>query len=298
MPHAHIVSLQLDGLRLTELGKLRKFKPAQIAQVGKRLGKESVHGHVHELYMKIASKGLNPNTLYVAKYVEFKGKPITEYNGFVNEINVGGDPNVSNKQIGPGIVAYFISREYGVIIMENFLLGRDPKKYSSKYLDDYLGMTGCPAPNSRFVRLTKEVLEKFYRFTEGYHGDLHGSNMQVIVHKATGRVENVYIFDYGAHTLFRNPFKLTQCKSLSSILEFMNAEFENNFAQTPKRNRYIQNGIKHIATNNEEIRRSNARLLPLVLGHEMHSHVTNKKNKSPLTPKAILNFITTVLKLK
>ena len=293
MKQTRLLSLHLDGLKLTEHGKLRKFRPIDIIQVGKRLGKASVHGYVHELYMRTAPKGMNPNTMYVAKYVEFKGtrNPNQEYNGFINEINVGGNPDISNKQIGPGIVAYYESPTdlYGVIIMENFLMGRDPQEYSSIYLSDYLDR-GCPAPNSRFVRLTKDVLEKFYRFTKGYHGDLHGSNMQVVVHKATSRVENVYIFDYGAHKRFRNPLALSKCKTLSNILDYINSEFENNFARTHYRNRRISDGLKIIVKNNEEARRSNARLLPLVLGN-MYSHIRSKKKNSPATPTSILSAL-------
>ena len=294
MPSSRLLSLHLDGLKLTDIGKMRKFKPIDVVEAGKRLGKPSVHGYVHELYMRNAPKGMNPNTLYVAKYVEFKGSnnPNIEYNGFINEIIVGGDPNISNKRIGPGIVAYYVSPtdSHGVIIMDNFLMGRDPQEYASIYLADFLDR-GCPAPNSRFVRLTKDVLEKFYRVTKGYHGDLHGSNMQVIIHKATARVENVYVFDYGAHKRFRNPFALSKCKSLSSILDFINSEFENNYARQKYGNRFISGGLKHIATNYEEIRRSNAKLLPLVFG-DTYSHITSKKkNNSPATPKSILSVL-------
>ena len=266
-----IPHLQLDAMTLTKAAKEKCFSQKNVIGIGKRLGGTSVHGAVFEIYMKPESvaRGQHPNTLYVAKFVPIASSqfPTNERNSFITEVNVGSNPELSKQEVGPSIVAYYMSKnkgpgEYGVYIMDNFLKGKDPTLYSSKYLYTHIENT-CPRSNSLLVKKLRENVIKFYKITGGYHGDLHGNNIQVVKNIRTNEVKHVYIFDYGSHTKFRARNYMKRCNTLAGALSLVNKEFTAN-ATNPKRKTgtVVQyQGMPVIYSNNRQGRMANRNLL-------------------------------------
>jgi hypothetical protein len=72
-----------------------------------------------------------------------------------------------------------------------------------KYLKDENGFYICPSANNPLYPILRETLINFYNVTKGYHGDLHGNNIMIVI-DGDKKIVDIKIIDYGAHRKFKN----------------------------------------------------------------------------------------------
>lgn len=263
-----------------------KFHISFINGLGRKINtgnNASAFGHVYELKANQYNlpNNTNNNIMYVAKLMHFKDN--TDKNIFINEVNVGG--GINNKNLGPRIYAYAISPTYGLYIMDHFKMGDSSVNMMSmiNYLTKFYP-NACPPQDSLVIKKAKATLQRFYIKTRGYHGDLHTGNLYVIYKNDPKDVLKVIIFDYGAHTKFNSPLTRRNCKSLNTLLERINQNFDS------KKRKLQQNNINYYPHNtrmpllylkNKQPLRSNAKMLRLI-NAQRPFQMYNKDNGYPL----------------
>lgn len=201
-------------------------------------GGGSVYGKVFQLL----SNGQSGHYLstYVAKVmVDYGDAPETKHI-FSTEVTVGNNQRLKTNNVGPRILAHLVASaktktgnqvyRYYIYIMDDFRHGKQSR--TSMLLADYLENTGgCPTPTSPLVTKLKSTLLNFYSITKGYHGDLHTKNIAVVLEGK--KLLHVFIFDYGAHQPFRQPFK---CDSVKNAFAEIQKQFDINLFQSTNKN--------------------------------------------------------------
>ena len=270
--------------------KTRNFSISNISYLGRKINtgdNESAYGHVYELYVKgkYTEKHVNGNLMYVLKLMEFQ-EP-SEKQIFMNEVKIGA--KIKNKNVGPRIYAYAILGKYGFYVMDHFKMGDSSLSMMSmnKYLMNHYP-TKCPEDGSLLITKLKSTLEKFYRITNGYHGDLHTGNLYVLYRNNHENIIKVLIFDYGAHIRFRKSIKKNkQCKTLNDIFKRINSNFntrkrkaQNVIESFPKKSKDGK-AIPLVYNKNKQPFRSNINMMHF-LNARNPSRIYNKNNGYPM----------------
>ena len=254
--------------------KLFKKVLTYASKLGARIGAKSAYGSIH---------ALGVDNKFVLKTMVFDPDRKSDLlKIFLNEVRVGGLPDIS--LVGPRIYAWRIVRdEHGVAtkgeyIMDNFVKG-DPTltiKLASEYLKGV-----CPGRGHPLYAMLRNTLEKFWKVTGGYHGDLHMNNIAVLVNK-DGTLVRVLIFDYGSHKKFKNPTE----KCFDSIVRQIDREFGAKVVKKTPKYFPVTSRVRVHLRNRGQPRRSNANMLRAyepegkVIKHSFSksimSHLTNK----------------------
>jgi len=161
---------------------------------------------------------------------------------FDNEVSVGRIRGIEKV----GVRIYTSFREYkngkffGAYIMDSLLGGRDSRTYEAVPLSDVLKEINLPLNNSQVIEFKKtddtfkfietfiKLLFNFYQITEGWHGDLHNRNIQVVRQKGAGlKIIKMAIIDYATHVPFKRSIRSKKLSDLGEIFEQINSEFEH-----------------------------------------------------------------------
>jgi len=270
--------------------KLVKFIPEFFGKNGKHLNKETnnvikqlvftgkmfdklkpigegAYGDVYSLTFK------GNNVMYIIKISWFQNEQDAKI--FKNEANVGftkgiektGPKTIGVTYLNVQTLGLFNSRRKamfgGALLMEHFLKGDTTKismpfvNYMKKYFKN-----SCPHPNHRFYVIFKKQLKAFYKTTKGYHGDLHGENIHIILSGNSGdAIENVIIADYGAHKKFKTT-KGLEGACLIDIFKQINVEFKKEIKRKNGGYMYPPGSNIHVLEeNNKQSARSNVNML-------------------------------------
>jgi hypothetical protein len=125
----------------------------------------------------------------------------TQLKIFLNEVRVGMTPGIS--KAGPRIYGYKISDDSARYVMDDFVKG--DSTVGAILLKEYIEQFH-PDVNHPVYKKLRQAMRQFWLTTQGYHGDLHTSNIAVVF-KPGGAVVRVMIFDYGAHKRVKVPLK-------------------------------------------------------------------------------------------
>ena len=284
--------------------------------------KEGRQGRLYSIgegsFGKVFSLNLKGNKVkYVMKVTAFPSE--NERLIFENEAKIGFTPGINKvgtKCHGVQYVDYSILHKFGMIqtmenkgnvvqlggglqIHEHFLKGNTTK--SSMSLQDYLidfYKTTCPPTNHRLFKLLKKSLKLFYKITKGYHGDLHGGNIHVVLNTKNGlssSVHNVIIGDYGAHTKFRTKNNdLLNNACLIDVFRLIKKEFSENL-MSPNvdliHNWPEGSNIKTIHQQNKQPRRSNLNMLKKLNYTTEDGLVRKRKNNGIFMRKSLMNSL-------
>ena len=160
----------------------------KLSRTSERIGAASVFGVVKKLLY-----GTSDNT-YVIKFVKFSPINTNKEFSFMTEVRIGSLRRIG--KVGPRVIAYRKTLKGGEYVMDNVEMGnKNAKTYS--------------ASNKRIKitpplwSLIKSTINNFYKITKGYHGDLHGNNIMIVINKTSVLVK---IIDYGAHRRFNTNF--------------------------------------------------------------------------------------------
>jgi hypothetical protein len=143
---------------------------------------------------------------------------------FLNEVRVGGLPGI--QQVGPKIYAFRLIRQNDKYFKGQYIMDR----LNFVSLENYI-QNKCPEPQDDLYKQMRKTIEKFWKITKGYHGDLHDDNIGVI--PETGKV---VIIDYGAHKKFKTNINNSTC--FDTITKIINKEFHDKYLRVPSRNYY------------------------------------------------------------
>lgn len=147
---------------------------------------------------------------------------------FLNEVRVGSTPDIQS--VGPKIYAWKLIRgpdgrvDSGRYIMDNLGSFDSFSDYTEKYFKN-----SCPPLGHPLYTKLRKTLEKFWRITKGYHGDLNPSNIAVI--HENGEVRKVRIIDYGSHKKFKTHVNSTTC--FNDFVKIIDKQFYNKYTKAP-----------------------------------------------------------------
>lgn len=225
------------GFNLTDHGIVRglEYWIDLAKRRGKKLGRESAYGVVHD----VGKPGI-----YVIKRMNFHDED--DVKSFRNEIKVGSLPRIG--EVGPRIYAYKIIMRsngndlgYGEYIMDHVTKGQKYKRFLD--LNDYFDekyKTFCPTSltGDPILQALKETLFKFYTITKGYHGDLHGGNILVLI--PTQGEPSVQIIDYGSHKEFANKSNET------CVSKYLQKQYAEKYLNVSNKWRTRNNKIRQV----------------------------------------------------
>ena len=225
------------GFNLTDHGIVRglEYWKDLAKRRGDRLGKKSAFGVVHD----VGKPGL-----YVIKRVNFHDE--NDVKSFRNEIKIGSLPRIG--EVGPRIYAYQIIMRsigneigYGEYIMDHVTKGQKYKRFLD--LNDYFHekyKTICPTSltGDPILQALKETLFNFYTITKGYHGDLHGGNIIVLI-PIKGE-PSVQIIDYGSHRDFANKSNET------CVSKYLQKQYAEKYLNVSNKWRTRHNKIRQV----------------------------------------------------
>ena len=210
--------------------KNQRFRNAVAAnrQNGAIIGPASTFGTVK----KIAGPYVKKTMLILSR-----GKSTDYLKVALNEIRVGGLPGVF-----PRVHAWRVQRDLGgeiksvEYIMDDFTVA--PPGFKVISMKDYGAMLGaCPTPDHPLYDILKRAVTKFWRLTQGYHGDLHVGNMAVMYSETTKLPVKVIIFDYGSHKKFKARLGNSAC--FEDYLSVIDREFTARYKKPTLNSRNI-----------------------------------------------------------
>lgn len=245
----------LPALRVTHSSHLFRLSNVSMktARIGSRIGNKSAYGQVFSIDIVGFPKGA-----FVLKLMPFKAA--SDQKIFMNEVNVGVNQELYLQKVGPVIVAYKLTKYYGAYLMNSFTEGK--QGLQSMSLSSYVKKENyCPRSNSPLVRKLRESLLKFYNITKGFHGDLHSKNIALTL-DTNNKIQDVYIFDYGAHTFFKEPNAISRCKTILEAFDLVNANFNQRWNDAHTQNYYpLNSDVRLIRNTNKQPYRSNVNML-------------------------------------
>lgn len=180
----------------TLLEKTNLINQLKIQKIGKKFGESSEFGNVYELHVLNKENKIEKNK-YVLKVMMFRKRrrtPDLLNKIFDNEVCVGLNPELWKKRIGPSILGWKKTKDFGIFVMNNLIDGRKDIK-----LFDLFSFTRKSYINKK--ALNKKILTKllmFYKTTKRFHGDLHKGNIIIAWNKQLKSIQEIFIIDYGA----------------------------------------------------------------------------------------------------
>ena len=240
-------------------------------------------------------KMLGSTEKYVMKTMNFDSPGSDLLKIFFNEIRVGRDPKIS--QVGPRIYAWRILRDRegfatdGQYIMDSFTGG-------DKSLDavTLARIKMCPLPNDPLYPMLRKTIEKFWKITKGFHGDLHGGNIAAVYDKKSRDIKKFMIFDYGSHKKFKTTTNDTTC--FEDFIRIIDKEFHNRLKKPKTTMTYVPVGTKihTIVPKRSQPRRSNIHMLKSYTfgGQVLNKHFSNSlmSRMRPQSPARHISNIT------
>lgn len=199
---------------------------------------------------------------------------------FLNEVRVGSTPGIQS--VGPKIYAWKLIRRPGGrvytarYIMDNLGSFDSFSDYTEKYFKD-----SCPPLGHPLYTKLRKTLEKFWRITKGYHGDLNPSNIAVI--HENGEVRKVRIIDYGSHKKFKTNVNSTTC--FNDFVKIIDKQFYNKYEKASANEKnYFPPGsaIKMVYAKRGQPIRPNTDMLR---GITVNTKLTNKKYSNSIMSK-------------
>ena len=189
---------------------------------------------------------LNNENRYVVKIFVFTESDVNNNHnmmvryittGFMNEIRVASMDGI--EEVGTRLQAWFNDGNIIAHIMDNATMGKpsvnaiDLKDYDKRYV------------SSRVKSMILNALLRFYIITQGFHGDLHGSNIMLIVSKALPtKVVDVRLIDYETHVPFSKKI------ASNATIEYALKRIEETWAQMNGKEKRLQEGSHRIRRRN------------------------------------------------
>lgn len=190
---------------------------------------------------------------------------------FHNEVTTGSVPGI--QQVGPKVYAWRVTgdpesetvkMEY---IMDDFT-HVEPTHGVLPFVE-YVRMKygdACPSSGSSVYQKLKETLVKFWRITQGYHGDLHPGNLAVEYSRSSGEPIRVIIFDYGSHKKFKASVNGRTC--FEDFLRLIDVEFHERYQKkSVKAGHFPGTKIRILMGKHGQPRRPNTNMLRGVTPH-------------------------------
>ena len=181
---------------------LKNSKDFKFYRIGLELG-HGKYGTVHELY-NIKSGYFHK---YVIKIIDLKDASTSKISKIKKEFAVGQIKNID--KVGVKSYILHISNNIAWYVMDNI----NNKNYYNIPLFDYLLMLydSKGKINKKVIKMFAKKMKMFYKITNGFHGDLHFTNINVILRKKYSVKESdlldLKIIDYGTHQFFNNETK-------------------------------------------------------------------------------------------
>jgi len=139
---------------------------------------------------------------------------------FDNEVSIGSLKGIG--EVGPRIYGYKKTPTQLMYVMDNVAKMNKCINCTAVTVNEYFGRNVCLSRKHPFYQMMYNTLVNFYTITRGWHGDLHGGNIMVILDQ-TGALKSVKIIDYGAHQKFSNGNNVPDC--LEDIFKKINQNF-------------------------------------------------------------------------
>ena len=216
---------------------------------------------------------LRRNTkLYALKIVDFtKGNRDFEKFKFFNEVRTGGNKHIEKF----GLKTHFhkIKKNYGWYIMDH-LQKNHPKSQVYTLFQYFQMFKRRKIPrHHKLYNLFYTKLKNFYKYTKGYHGDLHTKNIAVLMSKkdsiASNNLLDLIIYDYGTFIPFSIP--TSNNFSLMNYILLSKKEFNQNPKMTYNSNYNKNVPMKSHNAFGVQLFRSNHDML-LKLSYEMYGY--------------------------
>ena len=232
---------RLPNARITE-------QELKTCKISKRIGDASVYGSVYLL---------DNSRKYVLKIMK-RHSDFTQM--FENEIQVGAMKNI--EKVGVRIHCHYSTQHFHAYIMDHIVKNR-PENIQFATLSTIQRSPVLRKTLENDVLYSKfaKTLVKFYKITQGYHGDLHLGNVMVL-YDNNYDVKKIRIIDYGTFTKFKQPLHAS-----TNMLHAINHAHKEwlKLPTTPQNTGFP--GIKMKYTNYGAIR-SNKNLLEFNIKHK------------------------------
>ena len=204
---------------------------------GSRIGSNSVNGAIFPINGQ--DKVIKVGLVHEDDYLHDGGR-----GDFAREVKIGrkfADMNANNRRrVGTPIHQSGTIKMYDtsgqpyiltVYVMDNLLTAANRQRgYTLMTLREYqktiyTQRTNHPntCPKDRITRMYTELLYYFYKGVEGWHGDLHAENIQVILN-SRGVPVRMVVIDYGSSKYFKNRNRLKSARCLDKILDQIHEE--------------------------------------------------------------------------
>lgn len=170
---------------------------------------------------------------------------------FINEVLVGS--SFCKETNSPGVCVHAYLRDVmgqSAYIMDHVVKSRrnnnnnNGERFITRTLHEYVYDNRIGSEKkAQVLDQAKEAIKTFWTDTGGFHGDLHWSNILVIIDKTRVKKPQVKIIDYGSFMPFQDRNKTVQNiqkSSWNNALKIVNRQFQN-MRRIPKTNDKNQN---------------------------------------------------------
>ena len=147
---------------------------------------------------------------------------------FRTEVEIGHKPGIS--AIGTRVYQSKLytraGKKVGMYVMDNLIKSTDAPGTTVMSLLKYNESIKGACPPKRVLEMLVRMMFDFYRISEGWHGDLHFNNIQVVLGPSKDVIRTIVI-DYGSHKRFKNVQKVKQATCLDDILRNVRKNFRS-----------------------------------------------------------------------
>ena len=191
--------------------------------IEKRLSGGGGGGAVYSLKNKTNNRHIN----YVVKYMNLRtlnGKSKKDkIKEFIREVTIGKQNGI--EEIAPRVVLHHADISNGLMFVMTELKMLRNNGVTGQTMASYI-RNKCPAPSTGFYVKFKEALEKLYRITGSWHGDMHLNNYYVFTNPA-GKVVDIKFIDFGRSRKINTPLNFSKC-GLNEILQTVHNKWANS----------------------------------------------------------------------
>jgi hypothetical protein len=191
--------------------------------IEKRLSGGGGGGAVYSLKNKTNNKHVN----YVVKYMNMKNlSPVgkkRKFLEFARERKIGNLNRIN--EIAPRVLLSYVNRNDSLMFVMNELKMTRNNGVTGQTMASYLA-NKCPAPSTGFYIKFKEALEKLYKITGSWHGDMHLNNYYVFTNP-DGKVVDIKFIDFGRSRKFNSTINFSTC-GLNEILRIVHNSWASN----------------------------------------------------------------------
>ena len=198
-----------DTLQIFQYNNPRNLNKKVLTDAFKKFIKEKLGSNLEEIGIRIGTASVNGAVYKLGSNNKYVIKVVTNKNyfkrNFDNEVRVGHIEGIG--EVGTRIYESYYhpykinGKNVGFYRMDNLLKGKSDKDYTVLDLHSYL-KSPCfrdAVIKIKVSKMIENLLLRFYKITSGWHGDLHGRNIQVVLKKNTCDISDAYIIDYDSH---------------------------------------------------------------------------------------------------